>query len=253
MAKLLRSWERRLLRRTAATLVSSPRFESEHFDRYHPNLSACTVMENRLIEGDAVDPRPGPNDAPDPDPKGRLRLGWFGNLRCRRSLWLLRDLADAFPRDLLIELRGYPAPGVFPNFEAEIADRPNIRFHGRYRAPEDLGRIYRGIDLIWAGDWYEEGANSLWLLPNRIYEGGYFATPAIAPTGTETARWLQDRGGAFLLDEPVGQSLRNLIERLRVDQDEIADCRAALRALPRRTFVEGPEAIAALIEGVRAA
>lgn len=246
-AALLRAWERRLLRRTAATLVSSPRFASEHFDRHHPGLATPVLMENRLIEGDAFGPRPDPA----PVPEGPLRLGWFGNLRCRRSLDLLKDLAAAFPDDLRLELRGYPAPGVFPDFEAELASHPNIRFHGRYRAPGDLGGIYAGIDLIWAGDWYEAGANSLWLLPNRIYEGGYFATPAIAPEGTETARWLRDKGAAFLLEAPFGPALRALIARLIADRTPIAERRAVLAALPRETFVEGPEVIATLIEAVR--
>ncbi|UWQ21591.1 glycosyl transferase [Jannaschia sp. W003] len=249
---LLRLWERRLLRRTAATLISSPRFASEHFDRHHPGLAPPVLMENRLIEGGAFGPRPGAGAGDAPRPGGPLRLGWFGNLRCRRSLDLLKGLAAAFPRAVQVELRGYPAPGVFSDFEAELRPHPNIRFHGRYRAPEELGAIYAGIDLIWAGDWYEAGANSLWLLPNRIYEGGYFATPAIAPEGTETARWLRGTGGAFLLEGPVEPALHRLVADLVADPGPIAARRAALAALPRDRFVEGPEVIAALIEGARA-
>ena len=248
-ARLLRRWEGRLLRRTAAVLVSSPRFATEHFDRYHPGLACCVLMENRLIEGDDLGPRPtGPDVSAD---DGVLRLGWFGNLRCRRSLDLLKGLATAFPDRLRIILRGYPAPNVLPDFEAEIAPFDNIRYHGRYLSPRDLGRIYESIDLIWAGDWYEAGANSVWLLPNRIYEGGYFATPAIAPEGTETARWLCDNGGAFLLPPPTEPNLHALITTLLADRGAIARHRATLAALPRSTFVEGPEVVTNLIESVR--
>ncbi len=247
-ARLLRRFERRLLARCALVVISSPRFETEHFARYYPGLCRFQLIENRLIEGDAFAPRPDPRTVA---PDGPLRIGWFGNLRCRRSLDLLLGLARRFPETVTITLRGYPAPGVFKDFEGEIAPHPNVHYGGRYQAPQDLAEIYGGIDLIWAGDWYEEGANSLWLLPNRVYEGGYFATPAIAPSGTETGRWLEEHGGGFLVDEPVGQTLETLIADLLSDRAPIEACRRHLLSLPRDTFVEGPHTVHALIYSAR--
>lgn len=247
-ARALRRLERRLLGDCALVVISSPRFESEHFAVHHPGLCRFRLVENRLIEGDAFAARPMPRQAA---PEGPLRIGWFGNLRCRRSLDLLLGLAARFPEAVEVTLRGYPAPGVFADLEGEIAPHPNVRYAGRYRAPRDLAEIYGGIDLIWAGDWYEAGANSLWLLPNRIYEGGYFATPALAPAGTETGRWLAERGGGFLLEETVADSLATLAGRLIADRSAIEACRARLLALPRETFVEGPGTVQALVAAAR--
>ena len=250
-ARALRVLEQRLLRQCALLVVSSPRFVAEHFDVHYPGLIRSFLVENRLIEGDAFGPRP---NAPRPVPpmSEPLRLGWFGNLRCRRSLDLMKMLATRYPDRLQIELRGYPAPGVFDNFEGEIAPFDNISFHGRYRAPDDLETIYSGIDAVWAGDWYEAGANSLWLLPNRIYEGGYFATPALAPAGTETGAWIERMEAGFTLDEPVDQSLVGKI-------GDLLDNRAALRAVQERliaqersVFVETPETVQALVASATA-
>ena len=241
--RLARRLERRLLADVALTLISSPRFAREHFDRHHPGATRTHLLENRLIEGDAFPPRPV-GRAPPATP---LRIGWFGNLRCRRSLGLLQALAARHPDTLRVELRGYPAPGVFDDLDAQIAGHPNMTFHGRYDAPADLAGIYAGIDLIWACDWYEAGANSVWLLPNRIYEGGYFATPAIAPAGTETAAWLDRRGGGFVLEAPTDAALDALIAPLLSDPAPIAARRSDLQALPRATFVEGPDAISGLV------
>ena len=191
-ARLLRAVERRLLGKCSLIVISSPAFEREHFVRHHAGCCPTFLAENRLIEGDAF-----PAERPDPSRHGRdgpLRIGWFGNLRCRRSFDLLAGLAAAFPDRLRVVLRGYPAPGVFGDFEALVARHPGMVYEGRYRAPQDLARIYSQVDLVWAADWYEAGANSLWLLPNRLYEGGYFGVPALAPAGTETASWLEARG-----------------------------------------------------------
>ena len=78
--------------------------------------------------------------------------------------------------------------------------RPNMTFSGRYRSPEDLAGIYDNLDVVWAGDFMEAGYNSVWLLPNRIYEGGYYCTPSIAPSRTQTAAWLTQHDCCILVD-----------------------------------------------------
>ena len=237
-AALLQTLEGRLLKNTALVAVSSPRFESEHFLRRYPGRYRHVLIENRLIEGDAFGDRPA---APVPVEKGRLRIGWFGNLRCRRSLDLLKSVAAAYPDRVEIVLRGYPALGEIPDLEGEIAPFANITYHGRYRAPDDLESIYAGVDAVWAGDWYETGANSVWLLPNRIYEGGYFATPSLAPAGTETANWLERHGAGLIVPDPVDGELLRAVGDLLEDPAPLLACQERLIALPRDIFVEPPE------------
>jgi hypothetical protein len=41
-------------------------------------------------------------------------------------------------------------------------------------------RDLHGCDAVWAQDLWQSGANSDWLLPNRIYEASYFGCPSIA-------------------------------------------------------------------------
>ncbi|WP_372575075.1 hypothetical protein [Ruegeria jejuensis] len=247
VARLLRRFERRLLHHCALVVISSPRFESEHFAVHYPGAYRAFLLENLMIEGDDFPDRPDPE--PVERPSGApLRIGWFGNLRCRRSLDLLLGLARQFPDDVTITLRGYPAPGVFDNFEGEIAPYKNVSFGGRYSAPGDLSAMYGAVDLVWAGDWYEEGANSLWLLPNRIYEGGYFATPSLAPDGTETARWLRDHGSGILLAAPVDRALEAEIASLLKDRAPLQQLRGQLLSLPRSVFVETAETTTTLLQ-----
>ncbi|AJE47796.1 hypothetical protein [Celeribacter indicus] len=249
-ARLLRGIEGRLTAASDLLVVSSPRFEEEHFRRHYPGRYRHLLVENRLIAGDAYGPRPEAFPTPEP---GKLRLGWFGNLRCRRSLELMKRLARAYPDRLEIVLRGYPALSVIPDLDGEIAPFANIAWHGRYRAPEDLARIYGEVDAVWAGDWYEAGHNSLWLLPNRIYEGGYFGVPALAPDGTQTARWLSDHGCGLLVPEPVEERLVEAVGALLADPAPLHARRAALAALPQEVFVEPPEMMRTMAAMARAA
>ena len=122
-----------------------------------------------------------------------------------------------------------------------------MTYHGRYNAPADLAGIYAGLDAVWAGDFMEAGANSVWLLPNRIYEGGYFAVPPIAPTGTQTAAWIEARGTGITLAEPLEETLPALLGELIAEPAPLAAARARLAALDSAVFVEPRGHLAGLI------
>ncbi len=240
---LFRRLEGALLRRTRRLVVSSPGFLRHYFERRHRGRYTPAIVENRLAAGSDYGPRPGPGITPD----GPLRIGWAGVLRCRRSLGLLMEIARTFGPQVRIELHGVPALTEIPDFEARVRGAPNLTYHGRYRSPEDLARIYAGLDVVWAGDFMEAGYNSVWLLPNRIYEGGYYGVPAIAPAGTETAAWITAREAGFTVAEPLETSLPRLIGQLIADRGLIAPKRARLLDLPAATFVAQRGELASLI------
>jgi len=242
---LFRRLEGALLRRTRRLVVSSPGFLRNYFEKRHRNRYTPAVVENRLAAGADYGPRPGPAIPSD----GPLRIGWVGVLRCRRSLGLLVEIAKAFGSQVHVHLHGVPALTEIPDFEARVRDLPNLTFHGRYRSPEDLARIYAGLDVVWAGDFMEAGYNSVWLLPNRIYEGGYYGVPALAPAGTETAAWIMAREAGFTVAEPLETGLPRLIGDLIADRGLIAPKRARLLDLPVATFVAQRGELAGLIDG----
>lgn len=245
IGKALRALEGWLLKRSAALVVSSPAYLTQHFERYYPGKFQAYLIENRLSGHASYGARVPETRA---TPSGYLRLGWVGNLRCRRSLDLLCQIADRFGAQVEVKLRGVPALTEIPDFEAMIAARPNMSFYGRYRSPEDLPGIYSGLDVVWSGDFMEAGLNSTWLLPNRIYEGGYYCVPPIAPAGTETARWVARQNCGFVLDEPLETTLPQLISELLSDPSRIAGYSNTLAALPEETFVQPQGFLRQIIE-----
>ncbi|MEP1833905.1 MAG: glycosyl transferase [Hyphomonas sp.] len=238
VGRIFRGLERSLLKRTRALVVSSPGFLKNHFERHYQGDFTAYVVENRLSADSGFGPRPNAADSADAPADRKLVLGWVGMLRCQRSLNLLCALADAFPGSLEIRLHGIPARTEIPIFEPEIDRRPNMTFFGKFRSPEDLADIYASLDLVWAGDFMEAGYNSVWLLPNRIYEGGYYVTPSIAPAGTETAAWIERNNCGFVIAEPLEQSLPDLIGRIFKDRRDVAAFSARLASLPEDLFVQ---------------
>jgi len=236
-----RAAERALMSEAALVVVSSPAFDREYFAPRHGGRAPVLVVENRLPWGFDYGPRPAARPQ-----QGPIRIGWFGNLRCRRSLALLLDVAERFGERVEIVMRGAPARTELTDFEARIEGRANVRFDGRYRWPDDLAALYAGVDLVWAGDFHDPSANSRWLLPNRLYEGGYYGAVPIAPAESETGRWIEAKSFGFTVSEPLGRSLSALIEALTPADIEAA--RARLLAAPESVFAAPKEEARALID-----
>jgi succinoglycan biosynthesis protein ExoL len=230
--RLLRSFQSRLWQEVDLLVTSSPGFIRNYFTP-HRFPAPIRLVENKvaLLDSDEqaavniVRPPPGPP----------WRIGWFGAIRCRKSLEILGALANGGGGAIEIVLRGRPSGAVFPTFSAEIANLPHVRFAGPYRNPGDLPTIYSEVHFAWAVDYYESGQNSTWLLPNRIYEAGLCGAVPIALRGVETGRWLLQRGVGIVFDEPLERQLVTFFQRL--DPLGYAQLANGILALPRRDLI----------------
>ncbi|PSC03115.1 hypothetical protein SLNSH_20505 [Alsobacter soli] len=223
----MRLVERALLSRVDSIVVSSPAFEREYLARWQPRHPTTILVENKVFGAAAQEVKlvPGPATAPP------WRIGWFGVIRCRRSLEALRRLALALPGQVEIDIRGVRANTELGPFDDIVSATPGLRFHGRYQSPEDLAAIYGQVHFTWAIDFFEAGLNSTWLLPNRLYEGGLHGVPSIALDGVETAAWLQARQAGLMLKEPLEETL--IAAMAGMTPDRYQELRRGAEAIPR--------------------
>lgn len=249
ISRLMRWFEGTLLKRTIGLVVSSPGFLTHHFERYYPGSYKARIVENRLAAGADYGPRPGAAQIEDGRPAGMpLRIGWVGVLRCQRSLDLLCAVARELGSGIEIHLHGIPARTEIHVFEPAIEAHANMHYHGRYKSPEDLASIYASLDVVWAGDFMEAGYNSVWLLPNRIYEGGYYATPAIAPEGTQTAIWLKEHACGLEITEPLEKNLPGLLQHLASAPETLIPYARKLTELDETVFVQPVSFMRSVVE-----
>ncbi|MEP6870001.1 MAG: hypothetical protein ABJA20_15975 [Novosphingobium sp.] len=226
---VLRWIERRLMRQSALLIYSSPAFRRHYFAPVQGLAVPALLVENKLLDLEGALPPP---TSPLPGPP--YTIGWFGNLRCKRTLAILRQLADQGQGRIRILICGKPSDAEFPDFPAQVA-HPHIRYLGPYTAA-DLPGLYAQCHFAWAIDYFEEGLNSTWLLPNRMYESAAFGTVPIALDSVETGHWLAVHGAGLLLSGPdVAAGVLARIDAL--DPGTYAELRAAVETISRAELI----------------
>lgn len=227
---VLRSIERRLMHHVTLVLVSSPAFLKCYFERFQfgaGNISAG-LIENKLVELESA-PLPSTRSGAPPGPP--WRIGWLGMLRCRKTLAILSRLAARRPDLVRIEIFGRPSKEVSEDLKGALPEA--INFGGAYQQSQ-LADLYGRMHFNWAIDYFEEGLNSRWLLPNRIYEGGRHDVVPLAEDGTETAQWLKGLGLGVLMNDPE-RELESFLDGLT--PEAYRDLKQASMAAPRRAFI----------------
>ncbi|MBZ9703651.1 MULTISPECIES: glycosyltransferase family 4 protein [unclassified Mesorhizobium] len=212
VGKALRATERYLARDVRLLVTSSPAFTANYFEPYGQVTAPVELVENKYFEAAAI--LPAEHEMAEAPVAPPWRIGWFGALRCRRSLELLADFSRRADGRFEIVLRGRPALTEFPDFHAFVEAEPWLSFRGPYRNPEDMAAIYRDVHFSWAIDFFEAGQNSEWLLPNRLYEGCRFGAVPISMANTETGRFLGRQGIGILLPEASPNALEAAIGKM---------------------------------------
>lgn len=243
VSRALRAIEGFLLRRSELVLYSSPAFWREYFIPFHGTSTPGLLIENKVLSLGAV-PVGVTANVQDPDTR---TIGWFGNLRCRKSLARLKAIADHANGGIKILVAGKPSAAEFPNFDEDIR-HAHISFHGSYTA-EDLPDLYARCQFAWSIDYFEEGQNSSWLLPNRIYESSLFNCVPIALENVETGRWLQSRSAGFLISEDMSD--QQIADRIKA---MLPQCFSKLQGevanIPREELVAGEADCQALAKAI---
>jgi len=227
----LRFLERYFARDVKLLITSSPAFMRNYFLPHGQVSAPVELVENRHFE---LSPSGNPGAEQVERTAPPWRIGWFGALRCRRSLAILSEFSRRSEGRFEVTLRGRPALREFEDFQGAVAAEPFLSFEGSYRNPEDLAAIYGEVHFSWVIDFFEEGQNSQWLLPNRLYEGSRFGAVPIAMRDTETARFLEERGIGIILPEPTPEALERVIGGM--DRERYLDLRRRVLAVDRKTW-----------------
>jgi succinoglycan biosynthesis protein ExoL len=241
--RILRAIETRAWKRVDLLVTSSPRFISDYFQPRHFRPSI------RLVENKVFLPEPMPDGLLKTSRAGGppWKIGWFGMIRCRKSFSILQDLARAAEGRVEVVIRGRPSPKEFPDFEQLLNGSRHITFGGPY-SHSDLAAIYSDVHFSWAIDFFEEGSNSAWLLPNRIYESTLFGAVPIAVGGTETAEWVRRRGLETIFEDPLINDLTQFFQQLNVSRYK--QLRSIVDHVPRHELVDTVESCRDLVADI---
>ncbi|MCH2547820.1 MAG: glycosyl transferase family 1 [Alphaproteobacteria bacterium] len=211
VGKLLRGLEGWLSKRCALLITSSPAFIREYFKEISQVELPIKLIENKIYIPEIDNANVAQCTRPTPPP---WKIGWFGAIRCNKSLALLSALVQKNPGKIEVIIRGKPAYDQFDDFDAQISRVEGLNFYGAYKNPDDLKEMYNAVHFSWCIDMFEEGQNSNWLLPNRLYEGGANCSVPIAQAHVETGKVLEQLGIGVLLPHEQEAYLQQFFDRL---------------------------------------
>ncbi len=142
-------------------------FTSEHFINYFTEFLKMKppfiTLENKM---DIISIKPIHKNLND-----IITIGYFGLIRCQKSISILKSLAKEYPDRFKVLIAGVTDHTV------ELNNLPkNVKLIGEYKSPQDLAKIYGKVDIVWNVLF---DRNMKWAMTNRFYESLYFQKPYI--------------------------------------------------------------------------
>jgi succinoglycan biosynthesis protein ExoL len=242
VGKALRGLERHLLTLCQGLMVSSSAFVREYFSKTCERLPKVFIVENKLFLADDASKSNEPSLPAGPP----WRIGWFGILRCRRSLDILCHVLRTIPEVVTVITAGKPVADVFPNFDKDVRAVPGLTFLGGYKDEQnDLARLYGSVHFAWTIDFYEADANSSWLLPNRLYRAIHYGAVPLAMANSETGNWLQAKETGILLQEPVRNAVVDAMRQMT--PEKYVGAKLSQSRIPRSALIAEADECRALV------
>lgn len=233
VSRILRGFERWMVRRASNIVVTSQAFTDHYFGPYlGVEDEKVLLYENKLYE-DRVAPRNGVNTSPATG--DRLTIGYFGVLRCRRTWEIIKQTALQGGDRVHIRVRGIPDYLLEPVLEREAAQFDNISLEGRYDPRTDLAGMYDGLDLVFTTADYElPGPVRNWPRTNRFYEACAYRVPMLDNQGSANSEVIKrERLGLTIPYESPSDAANKI---LAVTRSDVEGWRENLRALPKERF-----------------
>lgn len=227
VSMILRSLERFLLKRTTVIVVASPAYIDNYFKPIQKIQGDFFVVENKLEKDlshqtETVSPI---------TKKNHVTIGYFGMLRCEKSLSVLKQLAENSKGEIRLLLRG-----LFLNTEdseKEFRSLEFAKYDGPFVYPDDLHEMFANVDLVW-GAHYQTQANKNWAIVNRFYQACYFKRPLIVQAGSQNARLVKHYNIGMEIDL---ENSKQAIEKIQsVDFSQIEIWQKNMREMPEDVY-----------------
>lgn len=231
VAKVLRAVERFLLKRISLLMVTSEAYITEYFEGIQGMKGLEILMlENKLNRDDT--PKPLPRK-PDPWSDQRpVTIGYFGVLRCRKSLKLLNRVALEGKGQVKVIVRGVYLDTE--DLDDMIRENPYMSYEGPYVFPDDLAKIHSEVDLSWLVHAHTR-QNTMWARIFRFYHACFYGVPMIAQSGSKDGDEVLRYDIGFCVDiENPEDAVRQI---LTIDQGDYCKWDQNVKQLPSDMYL----------------
>lgn len=234
--RLVYEVERKVVQQADLLVTTAPSFVSEYYASMDPTVPARAItIENKLskaIREIAGRPR-SQRCVP-----ARVRIGFVGLLRYPRTVLPLLEAVSARPDRF--ELHVYGDGPLRRVIEDWAETHENVLYHGPFKNPQDLEKIYSGLDVNYVV--YDTTDKNVRLaIPNKLYESLYFCVPLVVAAGTALADRVTGLGVGFVVDPRADSYVERFLDNLSL-QEIVRRSSAAMR-IPVTELVEDGQLI----------
>jgi len=235
---LARFFEKFLLRYVSVLVITSEAFYTGYFKKVqNTNSLRYHLVENKLD----TDIMSATRSQEITEKKYKeFAIGYFGVLRCTRTLEILKMLAEKGKGKIKIYLRGLPGIKVQKEYDEFVSTEVVVN-EGPYVVPDDLSAMYNSVDMVWACYPYQgkEAGNWCWAKTIRFYESCYFKKPVFVQTGTEDCKTVEQYGIGICLDlEKIEKTVDYI---LSLSDAEISEWKKNINELPEHIYMYSDE------------
>ena len=241
---MMRFLDRFVAKRCVLLVATTPDFVDGYYSKRLGVKTPALIVENKL-EKPVDDNRPANQvSSTIPATSTKLRIGYFGVLRCGWTWSMLEQLASTHPDKFEIVVAGIPMNPS--DLDEKVSGSRNMKYLGKYRSPDDLESLYAQVDIVWTvfpnpnepdRDWY--WAQSI-CRSNRFYECCYHRTPIITLMGNGDCPYVQEYDIGITLEkfdyEGISQKLSSITSL------DLARWRYNLSNLPENVYLYTDEA-----------
>ncbi|TXN37624.1 glycosyltransferase family 4 protein [Flagellimonas hymeniacidonis] len=205
--RLVRILDKYIVSNCKLMIATSIKFVEEYYQKNLKVKTKTIILENKLERQQS--------DRQQKTKTGFLEhniviIGYFGLLRCSKSIRVLTRLASNYPNNIKLFVAGYSL--VDDAKFAKLISLKNVEYFGEYKSPGNLFEIYSKVDLVWSVYPFPNVGelNWKWARTNRFYESCYFRKPMIALEGSAD--------GDIVREHKIGFTVED------VSEDEIVRC-----------------------------
>ncbi len=186
--RMARALHRLVLNRSSLVVVTSDHFATGYLI---PKLAISTqFLELRNLPANDL-----PRTSIDRALEQPLTIGYFGLLRCERSLRVLSELVLTAPDRFRVLIAGVNLTHVDLD---DMAERVGFEVHGPYRSATELASLYDRVDVSWtAYPFAPERTNMRLAKTNRFFEAAALGIPQIANADTLEGSTVEAAGTGF--------------------------------------------------------
>ncbi len=199
--------DKRIIRKSILTIFTSEGFQEYLFGNVNPYSYKTLFIHNKLHDSFIDKERPIGVEFNDKN----IKFGFIGLIRYPNTIVRFANIVGSnFPQHEF---------HFFGEVEGDSLNQinwtifPNVKFHGKFKNPQDLNSIYCKIDINVVC--YDPTSGNVRIAePNKLYESIFFNKPLIVSQGTFLQKRVEDLQVGYAINALSDSAIINFIQSI---------------------------------------